>query len=665
MKKLLTLFAITIIFGLSSIAQVDLNDKGSYQCAHKKASNPHQLTMMKSPNSPKHKFDVLNYTLNLDLYENFSSPYPQDFYASNIVTFRVDTAINMIKLNAVNSSLQINGVSMAGVSFSHQQDTLSIQLDQTYSPGDVVDVKIDYYHKNVEDYAFYCNGGFIFTDCEPEGARKWFPNYDRPSDKATLDLTAKVPSNVLLGSNGRLADSTTVADTTWFNWISRDPIATYIMVMSAKVNWNLDIVYWDRPSTPGDPMPIRFYYNNGENPYIMQEKVPQMADWFTEHYGEHPFEKDGFATLNNEFAWGGMENQTLTSLCSGCWGESLICHEFAHQWFGDAISPGTWADLWLNEGFATWSESLWWERDGGYAAYKADVDYNASYYLSANPGWPIYNPEWAVNTPGNGTLFNYAITYCKSSCALHLLRYSMGDDLFFQAIYDYATDTANFRYKSAVTEDFQAKLEESSGMDLEWFFESWVKQPNHPVYQNEYSITDMGNGTWNLNFLANQVQTNAGFFPIPIELWVYFTDGSDTTVRVMNDENQQFFWFNFDKEPAAMLFDRNDEIVLKVASLIVGIKDENIGVNSFALHQNAPNPVKGNTQISYSLPEDTHVVLSLFDMSGKKVFDMVDRTEQTGTHYYQLNTESLNAGMYYYRLETKSNSATRKLTVIR
>jgi aminopeptidase N len=665
MKKLLTLVSLTLFFAFSTLAQVDLHEKGAYQCAHKKAANPHQPDLLKSPNTPAHKFDVLNYTLNLDLYNNFNSPYPQDFVASNIITFRVDTAINMIKLNAVNSSILVNGIGLAGVSFTHFQDTLTIQLDQTYDPGDVVDVKIDYYHKNVEDNAFYCNGGFVFTDCEPEGARKWFPCYDRPSDKATLDLTAKVPSDVLLGSNGRLADSTTVADTTWFHWVSRDPIATYIMVMSAKKDWNLDIVYWDRPSTPGDPMPIRFYYNDGENPSNMKTKVPLMADWFSEHYGEHPFEKDGFATLNSEFAWGGMENQTLTSLCPGCWGESLICHEFAHQWFGDAISPGTWADLWLNEGFATWSESLWWEKDGGYSAYKDDVENNASYYMSANPGWPVYNPDWAVNTPGNGTLFNYAITYCKSSCMLHLLRYSMGDELFFQAIHDYATDTANFRYKNAVTEDFQAKLEESSGMDLEWFFESWVKQPNHPVYQNEYSFTEMGDGTWNLNFLVNQVQSNAPFFPIPIEIWVYFTDGSDTTVRVMNDENQQFFWFNFDKQPGAILFDKDNEIVIKQASTIVGIDEENIGPNSFALHQNVPNPANGTTQISYSLPTDTHVNLSLFDMSGKKVLEMVNRTEQTGTHYYRLNTSRLKAGVYYYRLETKGNSATRKLSVVR
>jgi len=665
MKKLLTLISLILFYTTTIYAQVDLHDKGAYQCAHKKASNPHQLQLLKSPNTPAHKFDVLNYTLNLDLYENFESPYPQDYVASNIITFRVDTAIDVIKLNAVNSSIQINGIGLAGVSFLHQDDTLAIQLDQMYNPGDIVDVKIDYYHKNVEDGAFYASGGFIFTDCEPEGARKWFPCYDRPSDKATLDLTAKVPSDVLFGSNGRLADSTTVADTTWFNWISRDPIATYIMVMSAKKNWNLDIVYWDRPSTPGDPMPIRFYYNNGENPYNMMERVPMMADYFYDFFGEHPFEKDGFATLNNEFAWGGMENQTLTSLCPGCWGESLICHEFAHQWFGDAISPGTWADLWLNEGFATWSEALWWEYEGGYSAYKDDIENNASYYMSANPGWPVYNPEWAENTPGNGTLFNYAITYCKSSVMLHLLRYSMGDELFFQAIYDYATDTTNFRYKNAVTEDFQAKLEESSGMELDWFFDNWVKQANHPIYQNEYSFIDMGDGTWNLNFLANQVQTNAPFFPIPIEIWVYFTDGSDTTVRVMNDENQQFFWFNFDKQPGAILFDKDNEIVIKQASTTVGVDEENIGPNSFALHQNAPNPASGTTRISYSIPSATHVKLSLFDMSGKKVLDLVNQTMQTGTHYCQLNTGKLQAGIYYYRLGTPTKSATQKLSVVR
>jgi len=662
MKRAITIFAF-FTFVIFVSGQNNFNEKGSHFCSQKKSSAKNQIRELTSENSPGHNFDVLNYTLEFDLWHNFQSPYPQTFTATEVITFKVDTALNIIKLNALNTSLLIQSVSLSAASFSHNDDTLAITLDRIYNAGEIVEVGIAYSHKDVEDGGFYVNGGFVFTDNEPEGARKWFPCYDRPSDKATVDITAKVPDNVLLGSNGRLADSVTIADTTWFRWISRDPVATYLTVMSARADWNLDIVYWDRPSTPGEPMPIRFYYNDGEDPLGMEQIIPEMASYFSDNYGEHPFEKDGFAALNNEFAWGGMENQSLTSICPGCWYESLICHEFAHQWFGDMISPGTWADIWLNEGFATWSESLWWESSGGYAAYKSDVDNNASYYLQANPGWAVYMPEWAINTPDNSILFNYAITYCKSACMLHLLRYSLGDELFFPAIYDYATDTADFKYKNSITDDFQVKLEESTGENLEWFFESWVKQPNHPVYENEYNIHDNGNGTWNVNFLSNQVQTNAGFFPVPIELYIYFVGGTDSTVRVMNDLNQQVFTFTFDKQPTNVFFDIHNEIVLKQASLVVGIDENNIGKQSFSLLQNYPNPVIDHTTFSYSLPENSQVSLALYDMTGKKVIGLVDGFQTLGTHVLTADLSGMETGMYLCRLNTDGKSTSIKVAV--
>jgi aminopeptidase N len=434
-------------------------------------------------------------------------------------------------------------------------------------------------------------------------------------------------------------------------------------VITAKVNYNLDVVYWDRPSTPGDPMPLRFYYNDGENPAGMEQVLPLMATYFSEHFGELPFEKNGFAALNGEFTWGGMENQTMTSICPGCWFESLICHEFAHQWFGDMISPGTWADIWLNEGFATWSESLWWENDGGYPAYKNDIDYNASVYLNNNPGWAIYNPEWAIETPPNNILFNGAISYSKAACALHLLRYSLGDELFFPALYDYATDTADFKYKNSITDDFQAKMEESTGEDLDWFFNSWIKQPNHPIYQNEYNIHDNGNGTWNVRFLVNQVQTNADFFPIPVEIYIYFIGGTDSTIRVMNDVNQQIFTFAFDKQPTNVFFDLHNEIVLKQASLVVGIDEGKIGKQSFSLQQNYPNPLTTNTTFAYSLPEESMVSLALFDLSGKKVLDLVNERQSAGTHVMTSGLDGLRNGLYLCRLNTGLISTTIKVSI--
>jgi aminopeptidase N len=350
------------------------------------------------------------------------------------------------------------------------------------------------------------------TDCEPEGARKWFPCWDKPSDKATLDLTAKVPGNVKLGSNGRLNDSLVTGDTIYYHWISRDPVATYIMVMSARVNYKLDIVY-------AGSKPIRFYYINSEG-ISPQSYMVDLYNHFSGKFGPHPFEKDGFTTAAaSGFPWGGMENQTLTTLCSGCWGVSTFTHEFAHQWYGDMITCATWADIWLNEGFATYIEAIWLEHTGGYSAYKSDILGDASSYFSGNTGNPIYRPEWAINTPPNSQLFNYALTYAKGACVLHMLRYVLQDtSVFFNCLRGYALDTVNFRYQSAATDDFTAKISQLAGQDLTWFVDQWVKQPNHPVYGNYYQFVNLGGGSWAIGFQARQTQSNTPFHRMPLTL---------------------------------------------------------------------------------------------------------------------------------------------------
>jgi aminopeptidase N len=426
-------------------------------------------------------------------------------------------------------------------------------------------VKIYYRHNNVSDNAFYVSNGMVFTDCEPEGARKWFPSWDKPSDKATIELRAKTPATVKLGSNGRLADSIKTADTIYYHWISRDPVATYLTVVSAKVNYGLDIVNWVNPSDPNDILPIRFYYNVGENLTAAKQRIIPLTTFFSETFGKHPFEKNGFATLNNQFVWGGMENQTLTSLCPNCWGEYLMAHEYAHQWFGDMITCATWADIFLNEGFATFSEALWSESKSGYASYKSDINNEANSYLGSNPGWAISNPNWAVTTPANNQLFNYAMTYAKGACVLHLLRYVLGDSLFFTGLKAYAADPS-LKYRSAVIPDFKNVMATVSGQNLDWFFDQWIYQPNHPIYQNGYYFAQAGSN-WEVGFQAKQVQTNTVFFKMPIQLKISFASGSDTMIQVMNDVNNQMYFFTFNREPLSIQFDPVNEIVLKVATL--------------------------------------------------------------------------------------------------
>ncbi|MBN1197758.1 MAG: T9SS type A sorting domain-containing protein [Bacteroidales bacterium] len=655
------------LIGLSVLgySQLSTTMKGSELCSLKKS----QMTVLPDltetiQSGSTHTYDVLNYTLSLDIYTCFSSPYTHAFDGTEIITFRVDSALNSIILNANSASLQINSVSISGVSFTQDGNLLTIQLDQTYNPGDTVDVGISYHHNNVSDDAFYVSDGFVFTDCEPEGARKWFPCWDKPSDKARLDMTVKVPATVKIGSNGVLADSTLAADTLWYHWVSDYDIATYLVVLSGKINYQLDIVYWHKLSNPDDSIPIRFYFNEGENPDPIEQMIVPMTNWYSEHFCEHPFNKNGFATLNDQFTWGGMENQTLTSLCQSCWSESLVAHEFAHQWFGDMITCGTWADIWLNEGFATWSEAFWYESYAGYPAYKADIDGNATYYLSHNPGWAISEPEWAITTPPLGILFNYAITYTKASTVLHMLRYMLGDSLFFASLHTYATND-ELRFNSAVIPDFMAVVNEVTGEDYDWFFNQWIYEPNHPQYQNTYNFEDLGNGQWKVNFYTEQIQTDPEFFKMPVELKVRFEDYSDTIITVMNDVNQQYFSWTFDLRPVYFQFDPGNNIVIKHQTTILGEPIQEGTYSTVHLFQNIPNPVIQTTLIRYQIDEPMNINLSLFDMMGQQIQILVNKTESSGMHAFSLNCSSLNPGVYYYTLTANGEQVTKRLIVIK
>ncbi len=659
MNKIYLLVLLSVASFSSITAQQPLNMKGSEYCSMKKMKQGQLNDLsLASPNSPKHSYDVLNYTMNINLMNNYTSPYPASFSANLIIKFQIDTALNAIVLNAVNASLVIDSVKLAGTGFSHVSDLLTVNLDRTYLPGEITQVQLYYRHNNINDGAVYTSNGFFFTDCEPEGARKWFPCYDSPSDKATVDITAKVPLNVKLGSNGRLQDSIVDANSITYHWISRDPVATYLTVITSKVNYQLDVVNWTNPNT-SEVVPIRFYHNSNEDPTYIESIIGDMTTFYSGQFGDHPFEKNGFATLNNQFVWGGMENQTLTSLCPGCWYESLVAHEFAHQWFGDMVTCGTWADIFLNEGFATWTEAHWTEHTGGYSAYKDEIINNAGTYLSQNPGWAISDPDWAINTPDVNILFNFAITYEKGSCVLHQLRYVLGDSLFFSGMKAYATDTVNFKYKSATIPDFRDKMEEVSGQDLNWFFDEWIYAPNHPNYKNVYAIKHLDNGKWQVMFTAKQSALAPIYWQMPLELEINFMDLSDTIVKVFNSYNSQIYAFEFDKQPTNLVFDPNHQIVLKEGSTIVGNEEFETSANHII--SIAPDPFITSATVNYRLNSSGNVKIYLYDQLGRKISELANEKQSAGSHTLTIDGNSLQPGLYFLHFESGNISETIKL----
>lgn len=662
MKKIILIIAgVIFCFNLHSSAQV-LHVSGSQMCSEKKMSsfNPF-LAGINSTNTPKHKFDVLNYKLNFDVRSCFFSPYPKSYSAYEIIKFRVDTALNLITLDAINTSLVIDSVRMSGTTFSQTATTLTINLDRTYNPNEIDSVKIYFRHLNVSDVSFYANQGMIFTDCEPQGARYWFPCWDAPGDKATIDLTAKVPSNAKLGSNGRLNDSLVTGDTAYYHWISRDPVSTYLVTMIGKINFNLDIVYWHKNSNPIDSVPIRFYYSAGENPSQIETKIVPMTTYYSRKFCDMPFEKNGMASIPSGIApWcGGMENQTLINFLCAIWDENLTSHEYAHQWFGDMITCGTWADIWLNEGFATYCEALWYENTGGYTSYKSAIVSDANNYLSSNPGWAIYNP------PMNN-LFNYAITYAKGSCVLHMLRYTIGSTQFFNFLRAYAADTANFKYGTAVTDDFATKLSQVVGQDMTWFIDEWVKQPNHPQYQNIYSFIPQGGGNWEVEFFTSQVQTNTTFHKMPLVVKISFATGGDTSISVMNDTNDQTWSWMFDRQPSAFAFDPNNDIVLKTATTTVGIPPLSKQMPlRFSLSQNYPNPFNPVTRIFYAIPKRSNVSIKIFNVLGQLIGEPLNSVREPGNYWLDFDGSSMPSGVYFYVIRAGNFTDQKKMVLIK
>ncbi len=668
MKNTAACVLVLLAVAYQAISQTTLT-KGSKYCSEKSRRPSFRPIFKEGVVGAEHAFDVLSYKLSLDISACFEPPYPHSYKADETITALADSSLDSITLDAIRSSLAIDSVSQAGRSFVQSASTVSIRLDRRYNPGDTIMLGIAFRHLDVSDNAFYAGDGMVFTDCEPEGARSWFPCWDKPSDKATWDLNAIVAPNVRLGSNGRLADSTFSKVAPMYHWVSRDPIATYLMVISAKVGYNLDIVEWPRLSNPSERIPIRFYWNTGENTtnlHHIEDIILPMTTEYSLLFGEHPFEKNGFATLNGLFGWAGMENQTLTSLCPDCWDEGLVSHEFAHQWFGDMITCGTWADIWLNEGFATYCEDLWLEHQGGQYAYTSGIANDAASYYYGNPGWPIVNPSWESFTPSNDVLFNYAITYAKGACVLHMLRYTLGDSLFFAAMKAYATDPS-LKFKSARTADFTARVSEIAGQDLSWFFNEWLFQPDHPVYQNSYSFRSAGAGQWNVIFTPRQTQTNTVFFTMPVELKISFADAPDSIVRVMNSSPNDQFTFSFSHQPTALQFDPNNGIPLKdgTTSLVTSVSEGRTELLEFGLGQNYPNPFNPRTVISSQLPVASHVQLVVYDVLGREVATLVNERRAAGRYRDTFDGAGFPSGVYYCRLTAGNFVETKKMLLIK
>lgn len=323
----------------------------------------------------------------------------------------------------------------------------------------------------------------IYTQGEEEENRNWFPCWDYPNDKGTSEVIATVPAGMMAISNGRLVshDRTPDGRERW-HWLEAVPHSSYLNSLvvgdfvAIEDSWN--------------GIPLNSYVNPADLARGRENlgRLRDMVDFFSTKIGlPYPYEKYS-QTFVADFLFGGMENISATTNTDGSLydrrarqdqrSESLVSHELAHQWFGDLLTCRDWAHVWLNEGFATYFQKLYYEHWLGPDELTMELMGSADAYMNEDTG--RYRRPLVEHRYGHEQMMIDSHTYQKGAWVLHMLRREVGDSLFWLGIHEYAT---RHRAGSVETDDLRRAFEESTGRSLEGFFKEWVYGAGYPEFE--------------------------------------------------------------------------------------------------------------------------------------------------------------------------------------
>jgi aminopeptidase N len=495
-----------------------------------------------------HDFDVLHYEFEWDL--DFDTQWIE-----GIARVKVRSLDNLDRITLhLADSMVVSGImqDQTPISFTHQNDMLDIYPRQILSPAEEITVTISYSGspRSGLNFSYHGESPIIWSLDEPIGAREWFPCYDVPSDKATVKMHITVPANMVVASNGDLVDVISNPDNTQtYTWEENYPISTYLVSIAASNYATFADVY-----VTGEKTMEVLYYAYPEHLSLAQEDFSvtiSMMEFYADVFGEYPFleEKYGMAVIPGSTS---MEHQTCTSLAERLITgthqyDYIIAHELAHQWWGDLVSPEDWADIWLNEGFATYSDALWHEYLYGSEGLKSRMSTMREIYFTRHEG-----EDHAIYDPPPGHLF-CTIEYQKAAWVLHMLRFVVGEDHFWNILKEYAQ---LYAFANASTEDFQAVCEQISGVDLDWFFDQWIYSAGYPVFRIAWGCSAENR----IRVFIDQIQQDSPVFRMPIELVFVFSSGT-VKKKVWVEEGTELFQFDFEERPSRVIFDPDSWIL--------------------------------------------------------------------------------------------------------
>ena len=438
-------------------------------------------------------------------------------------------------------------------------------------------------------------------------------------------------------SNGTLIAEKEYGDKRITHWKHRYPIPAYLIAI-AVTNYH---VYEQSLSQAPFEIVNYLYPETYEQTVRNLTVTPSIMNFFREKFGEYPYSKEKYG--HAQFGWGGgMEHSTMSFM--GSWSRGLIAHELAHQWFGNKITCSSWQDIWLNEGFATYLDGLVTENFDGEQEF-IRWRRNLNQVITSEPSGSVF----VTDTTSVSRIFNSRLTYRKGAMVLHMLRYKLGDQDFFDGLRNYLQDS-KLTYDYAATSDLIRHLEQASGEDLKEFFRDWIYGQGYPNFEVFWSQSE--EGILNIQVYQSQSHSSVSFFEMPLPVTVYGTRGKMENLRLEISENGQNFSIDPGFTISAVEVDPN-------VHLISGRNQVTLGLDELALEKSIsvyPNPVRDVLMIRNEGMSQLRRI-TIYDIQGRKVL------QQLGSET-QVQTGDLRIGLHLIVIDTDQGTFHKTLLKI-
>ncbi|MEZ4801676.1 MAG: M1 family aminopeptidase [Gelidibacter sp.] len=642
MKIILPSFLLLITF--STFAQdFDASINSIRESEAKAALN--RMMFRANPNTGN--YDVTYHRLELNV-----NPTQAQISGDVTTYFEAKSPMSQITFDLANN-MSVSQVLQRGNPLAFSQnanDELVITLPSIQNTGVLDSLTISYSGNPVSsgfgsfEVSIHNGKPVLWTLSEPYGAKAWWPCKQDLIDKVdAIDVYITSPQfnpsgdEYIAVSNGLEQGQEINGASKTTHYRHQYPIPAYLVAI-AVTNY---AVYSHTVPNNGNPFEV-VNYVYPENLASAQNSTPVTVDiinLYASLFEEYPFanEKYGHA----QFGWGGgMEHTTVSFM--GSFGRSLIAHELGHQWFGDKVTCGSWKDIWLNEGFASYLEGLTIENLDGNSSFRNWKQQTIN-SITSQPNGAVYLTN--TDTLSVNRIFNGRLSYDKGAMMIHMLRKKLGDATFFQGVQNYLSDP-DHAYGYAKSEDFISIMEATSGEDLSEFFNDWLYHQGYPTYNIQWY---QPNSTQiSVRISQTQSDPSVSFFEVPVPLRILGTQGEVMDIVLDNTANLEMFTRTVNFTVSDVIFDPEFDIISRDTTLELNVDEEALDL-PFVMF---PNPASQNVYIQK--PESMQI-------QEVRVYDALGQLLSQRPYQPIMDVSAFSTGMLFVQFQTNTGTITKSL----